>query len=223
MLFVSRRVASRRVASVCCVLWHRTTRHCGPPRPGVIGSWPNATGPGEISRCRSTKQLPRRTSPLLAALSPGEAECPDRDRGIDRAGTDMTNAKRLGLIIFVIAACGCARQQMRLELHASIMYEKPRISEISYRVDDSRREGGDVVVEVSLRGDTGLEASFDISPGVTERESMTESEDGRYVGRFVFPRTVVGGPYTITGRLRHEEAGEVILKDSTPLTIPMFR
>ena len=137
---------------------------------------------------------------------------------------NMTNAKRLGLIIlFVIAAVGCTRRPMRLELHASIMYEKPRVSEISYQVIDSRGDGGNVVVEVQLQGDAGLEASFDISPGITERESMTEAAAGRYVGRFVFPSTVVGGPYTITGRLRHDEAGEVILKDSTSLTIPLFR
>jgi hypothetical protein len=135
----------------------------------------------------------------------------------------MTHAGRLALIIIMMAACACARRQMLLELHASIKYEKPRISEISYQVVDSRAEGGTVVVEVSLRGDAGLQASFDISPGITERESMTEPEGGRYVGRFAFPRTVVGGPYTVTGRLRHEDAGEVVLKAPTSLTIPLFR
>jgi hypothetical protein len=110
-----------------------------------------------------------------------------------------------------------------LDLQASVMYEKPQISDISYTVTDSRREGGVVVLEVVVQGDVGLSASFDVSPGIVEGAPMSETEDGRYVGKFPFPSGVVGGPYTVIGRLRHERAGEVILRDPNPLTITLSR
>jgi hypothetical protein len=103
------------------------------------------------------------------------------------------------------------------------MYEKPRIADISFKVSDTRRAGGTVVVDVSLLGDPGLAASFDISPGIAEGEPMQETAEGTYAGRFAFPPDLVGGPFAVIGRLRHEQAGEVVLRDETPLSISLYR
>jgi hypothetical protein len=99
------------------------------------------------------------------------------------------------------------------------MYEKPKILEISHTVADSRLEAGSIVVAVSMTGDPGLVASFDITPAVADRQPMKEVEDGHYQGSFSFAPDLFGGPYWVTGRLRHELAGEHILRDPVPLTI----
>ena len=43
---------------------------------------------------------------------------------------------------------------------------------------------------------------------IAAREPMTETEEGIYVGVFSLPADMFGGPYTITGRLEHDDAGE---------------
>jgi len=134
-------------------------------------------------------------------------------------------AGRLGAValLLVVSVTACAKRGMMLDLQAAVMYEKPDILEIAYDVDDSRRGGGAVEVTVRLRGDPGLAASFDITPGIADHEPMRETEDGTYVGRFSFPPDVVGGPFSIIGRLWHEEAGEMVLRDPRPLSIPLIR
>lgn len=127
------------------------------------------------------------------------------------------------LALAVIATAGCASKDLVLELQGSVMYEKPRIAEVSYTVADARRDGGTVTIEVRMNGDPGLAASFDISPGIAEFQAMTEVQAGEYAGEYSFPRDFAGGPYTIIGRLRHDRAGEVTLKDPDPLTISLFR
>jgi hypothetical protein len=62
-------------------------------------------------------------------------------------------------------------------------------------------------------------ASFDIYPGFAERYPMQETSGGNYSGEFRFPPDEAGGTFSITGRLEHAEAGEVVLRDPDPLTI----
>jgi hypothetical protein len=120
-------------------------------------------------------------------------------------------------------AGGCAGRGARLDLQGTVLYEKPEIEAISYSVEDDRRSGGAVVVTVSVSGDAGLEGSFDIAPGIVDREQMREIAAGRYEGRFAFPAGVIGGPYTVIGRLQHDKAGEIVLRDPDPLTITLMR
>ena len=111
---------------------------------------------------------------------------------------------------------------MVLELQGSVMYEKPGIREVSHTLSDRRADGGRIMIEVTVLGDPGLAASFDVSPAIAARQPMVETESGRYVGSFTFPADIFGGPYTIIGRLEHERAGEVIQRDPEPVTITLF-
>jgi hypothetical protein len=134
----------------------------------------------------------------------------------------MTARTRTGLAVLALALTwltGCASKEMVVDLYGSVVYEKPEILEVSHTVNDERRQGGEALVEVVVLGDPGLAASFDIYPGIVERHPMEEAEDGRYLGRFLFPSDHVGGSFTITGRLEHTEAGEVVLRDPEPLSI----
>jgi hypothetical protein len=126
------------------------------------------------------------------------------------------------LALFLLLPAGCATTQSVLELHGTIMYEKPVIKTISYTFLDRREEGGKAKVEVTMDGDPGLSATFDISPGIADRKPMKEISDGHYVGEFSFPQDLAGGPYTVIGRLHHDAAGDVILQDPDPLTVPLF-
>ena len=110
----------------------------------------------------------------------------------------MIRSTTIALILAVFLT-GCASRELILDVHGAILYEKPEVRGIAYEVADGRREGGQLVVTVRLDGDPGLDASFDITPGVATAEAMREIEDGAYVGRFAFPRDVVGGPFTIPG------------------------
>jgi starvation-inducible outer membrane lipoprotein len=127
----------------------------------------------------------------------------------------------IGLLFLFLTAC--ASKEVVLELRGSIIYERPQISAISHSVADERREGGTVVVTVSVHGDPGLTATFDISPGIVDGRPMTETAPGHYSGQFSFPTDLTGGPFTIIGRLQHEEAGEVTKKDPDPVTISLVR
>jgi hypothetical protein len=109
-----------------------------------------------------------------------------------------------------------------MELSGSVMYDKPKIISVTHTLADARSEGGVVSVRIVMVGDPGLKATFDISPGIAQREPMTESAEGSYVGRFDFPKSTVGGPFTIFGRVAHEKAGEVVLRDVQPITITVF-
>lgn len=138
----------------------------------------------------------------------------------------MNRSSLFGRFFFGLAGCclltACASTQSVLELHGTIMYDKPEIKEISYTMTDSREEGGEAVVKVILLGDPGLSASFDITPGIVDRRPMKEVTAGRYEAEFPFPPDLAGGPYTVVGRLRHEVAGEMTRPDPNPLTIPLF-
>ena len=110
-----------------------------------------------------------------------------------------------------------------MEFHAVVRYEKPQIVEVSHEVRDQRRDGGTVVVAVAIQGDPGLVATFDIGPQVAQSQPMRELGDGSYRGEFAFPRDTVGGPYTVLGRLHHDEAGEIVLRDPTQFSIALLR
>ena len=126
----------------------------------------------------------------------------------------------LGMLLLFLPA-GCARRDMVVEIHGAIMYDKPEIRAVSHILEDRRPMGG-VAVTVRLQGDPGLEATFDISPEIVDRVPMQEVEAGTYAGRFAFPADPVGGPYTVLGRLQHEDAGEVVQRDPDPITISLI-
>ncbi len=132
-----------------------------------------------------------------------------------------SSGRRLLVLLPPLLLAGCARNQMLLEMRGSLMYEKPQIRKISHVVTETSLEGGAISVEITLWGDPGLTATFDISPGIAERQPMIEVEDGRYEGRFSFAADTFGGPYWVTGRLRHDPAGENLLRDSSPLMIAL--
>jgi len=138
----------------------------------------------------------------------------------------MKQSAPFGRFIIGLAGCcwlaACASTQSVLELHGTIMYDRPEIKSLSYALTDSREQGGAAVVKVALMGDPGLSASFDITPGIVDRKPMKETSAGHYEGEFPFPIDLVGGPYTVMGRLRHEAAGEITRPDPNPLTIPLF-
>jgi hypothetical protein len=126
------------------------------------------------------------------------------------------------LLLFALAG-GCASREMVLELQGSVLYDKPSILSVTHSIEDRRGDGGTVVVTVRVKADPGLDASFDISPGIVERHALSESSAGAYEGAFALPRDLVGGPFTIIARARHAEAGEVTAKDPVPLTIALPR
>ena len=106
-------------------------------------------------------------------------------------------------LIGALLGTGCASSnEMVVDLYGSIVYEKPSILAISHTLDDSRRNGGAAVVRVSIEGDPGLVATFDIYPGMVARHPMTEGEAGRYIGEFRFPPDDVGGSFSITTESR---------------------
>ena len=121
-----------------------------------------------------------------------------------------------------LSHAACARNKLVVELSGSVMYEKPRIEQVSHTLSDTRSEAGVVSVKIVMQGDPGLKASFDISPGIADRQPMTESPAGHYVAEFVFPGDIEGGPFTIFGRVWHDKAGEVVLRDPQPITITII-
>ena len=148
------------------------------------------------------------------------------DRMIRYRGQDRRlhwAARWLPTIVVLATLPGCASREMVLELQGSILYEKPAISSVTHTVADERRDGGTVVVTVRMLADPGLVASFDISPGIVQRQELPETSAGAYEGEFALPRDLVGGPFTIIARARHAEAGEVTAKDPVPLTISLSR
>jgi hypothetical protein len=147
---------------------------------------------------------------------------PAKTTGIE--GKSMIRAATICLLAALgLGAGACGGKRVVLELNASIQYEKPVITSVSHDLTDSRREGGTVAVSVTVYGDPGLEASFDITPGIVNQQPMREVADGRYVGQYAFSPDAVGGPFTIIGRLRHEEAGEVVLRDPDSVSISLLR
>ena len=129
----------------------------------------------------------------------------------------MKTSLAWGAVVLGVALTGCSRNAAVLELHPAVVYEKPRIGSISHSVVDQRAEGGAAVVTVVIEADPGLEATFDIYPGVADRAAMREIERGRYVGEITIPTNRTGNTYTITGRVRHEKAGESVIRDPEPL------
>jgi hypothetical protein len=111
---------------------------------------------------------------------------------------------------------------MVMELSGTVMYEKPRIESVQHTLLDQRDNGGPFTVQIVLTGDPGLQASFDITPGVADHVAMNEVEAGRYDARFEFTSTTVGGPFAILGRVQHAEAGEAVLRDAETITIPLL-
>jgi hypothetical protein len=127
----------------------------------------------------------------------------------------------LPVLALSLGAGACARQHLVVEVSGSVMYEKPRILKVSHLLRDARETGGAVSVQVTLVGDPGLRASFDITPEVADRRPMREAEPGTYRAEMSLPPTLFGGPFTVTGRLEHPDAGEVTQVDPEPINISL--
>ena len=136
--------------------------------------------------------------------------------GANRIGIQMAVA-----LTALLIATACTGKKMVLEVQGTVMYEKPAIREVTHTLTDHRLEGGAAVVAVTVEGDPGLVASFDITPGIVDLHPMQETEAGTYVGDFAFQLETVGGPFRIVGRLRHDKAGEVVQRDAETLIIPL--
>ena len=141
---------------------------------------------------------------------------------------ERMNGRRIGrarpclLAVAVgLLLAGCASNKAVMDIRGAVMYTKPEITAVSHALVDRRTDGGAVVVTVTLLGDPGLKASFDINPGIAQRVAMRESEDGVYAGEFTFPTGTVGGPFTIVGMLSHEAAGEIVRTDPEQMFVPM--
>ena len=98
-----------------------------------------------------------------------------------------------------------------VEVSGAVMHEKPRILKVSHTLRDQRAAGGALSVHVTLLGDPGLRATFDIAPDVADRRPMRETASGTYEADLALPATLFGGPFTVVGRLEHSEAGEITL------------
>lgn len=122
----------------------------------------------------------------------------------------------------LLLLAGCARRELIVEISGSVMHAKPGITEVSHTLTDERGQGGTVVVRITMRGDPGLSATFEISPDVASGAPMKETESGTYVGEFSFPPDALGGPFTVVGRLRHQVAGEVTFRDPHPISISLL-
>lgn len=135
-------------------------------------------------------------------------------------------SRRGRLVALLLAATalatvpGCARRALLLELHASVLHDKPRLEAVRYELDDARRAGGGLVLAVTLEGDPGLAASVDVGPDVLTRAPLSETEPGRYAARIELPDGLVGGPYSVVGRVRHPRAGEAVRSAPRPFTVP---
>jgi hypothetical protein len=135
--------------------------------------------------------------------------------------------RRVGATLLLSVAAvfcwtGCAGRKQMLEIHGSVMYEKPQITRVSHVLADRREDGGAAVVTITMLGDPGLVATFDISQQIASREPMTETAEGTYIGVFSLPADMFGGPYAISGRLEHQDAGEAVARDPDPLTITLL-
>ena len=133
----------------------------------------------------------------------------------------MRLAGDLGRALAVVGllgmTAGCTQKKLVLDLYGSVVYEKPEIAEVAHTVRDDRTQGGPAVVRVTILGDPGLAATFDIYPGIVERHPMHETAAGSYVGELEIQGESLGGTFTITGRLEHPDAGEAVRRDPAPL------
>lgn len=131
-------------------------------------------------------------------------------------------APLIPVLVVLLAGVACARQRFMVEVSGTVMYEKPRILKVSHTIQDLRATGGPVSVRVTLQGDPGLRASFDITPDVADRLPMRETAPGTYSAEFALPETLFGGPYTVTGRLEHPDAGEATQADPDAIAVGLL-
>lgn len=112
-----------------------------------------------------------------------------------------------GLIVSIGLLAGCSgKKQVKLKMVRETVVTQPGIESLTTEPSgrlDTRERGHRV--RVILRGDSGLEATFDVA-GRFEGRSMEEVEPGVYVGSFdVAPGDT--GPVRVTGHLRHPPSG----------------
>lgn len=112
-----------------------------------------------------------------------------------------------GLIVSIGLLAGCSgKKQVKLKMVRETVVAQPAIESLTTEPSgrlDTREHGGRV--RVILRGDPGLEATFDVA-GRFDGRAMEEVEPGVYAGSFdVAPGDE--GPIRVTGHLRHPPSG----------------
>ena len=112
-----------------------------------------------------------------------------------------------GLIVSIGLLAGCAgKQQVKLKMVRETVVAEPGIESLTTEPSGllDTREGGRRV-RVILRGDPGLEATFDVA-GRFEGRAMEETEPGVYAGSFDVGAGDTGA-IRVTGHLLHPPSG----------------
>ncbi len=130
------------------------------------------------------------------------------DRRVTRIRDPRGRRAGLALIALALAALapGCGKKEVKLELTRETVVRPPDIG--SLRVEPTGRvdtRQGPQKVEVFLRGDPDLTATFDVR-GLVENRAMEQVEPGLYRGTFVVPQGSTG-THDVVARLLHEPSG----------------
>lgn len=109
------------------------------------------------------------------------------------------------VVMTVLVACGGGKK-MKLVVERETVVHNPVIRSVSIdgqKLLDTREQGH--VVAVSILGDPGLTATFDVS-GMFDGRAMSEGPAGTYRGSFAVPQGVQG-KIEVTGHLLHPPSG----------------
>lgn len=123
-----------------------------------------------------------------------------------RTGTRTISVLAAIALVVVGAACSSKKALVRLEMTRETVITAPTIDSLaldpSGRIDT--RERG-YTVEITMTGDAGLDASFDVE-GRLEGRAMQEIEPGVYEGSFNVAAGETGS-LSVVGHLVHEASG----------------
>jgi outer membrane protein OmpA-like peptidoglycan-associated protein len=146
----------------------------------------------------------------------------------DSAGSQRSERGRMSMmfrksiltlvVLSVVLLPACARKNLQMDISREVHYEQPTISSVSHRLLQTPEGDNAGIVEITISGDPGLQATFDVADlaqGVPLEEAP---EGGFYSGRFRI-RADQAGTYPVLGRLTHPQAGTVSQLSSTPLVI----
>lgn len=128
----------------------------------------------------------------------------------------------VALIAMAMLIQGCAKkQQLTLKMDRKVVPIEPTIESVQFE------ETGEIdtrdathTVRCTMKGDAGLDATFDI-PGRIKGQEMQEVSPGVYRGSFEITQGEIG-IFSLVGQLQHAESGATARKDAGG-TIRAFR